>query len=186
MNRGPLSGSFSVYYDDFDDFIFQAGTGLEEDGLPLRLWAQQDAEFKGGEIEFRLDLGKNALGSWQLFGFYDQVQAELSDGSNVPLIPPQRLGVGVDWAKDGWRGNVTWINADDHTDTAAFETRTPGYDLLNAELSYKVKKAKSDLILFFKGQNLLDEDIRYSTSTLKDDAPQIGRNLVFGVRINFP
>ena len=184
LNRGPLTGNFTIYHDDFDNFIYQAGTGLEEDELPVRIWRQQDAQFTGGEIELRLDLGENSLGHWEIFGFYDQVSAELSDGSNVPLIPPRRIGFGVDWENNAWNGNVTWISADDHTDTADFETATPGYDLLNAELAFKMKKSKSDITLFVKGQNLLDEDIRYSTSVVKDDAPQKGRNIIFGARIN--
>ena len=80
---------------------------------------------------------------------------------------------------------MTWIRADDHTDTAEFETPTPGYDLLNAELSYTFVRSKSDISVYLKGQNLLDEDIRYSTSFLKDQAPQIGRNFILGGRFDF-
>ena len=187
LNRGPVSGNVSIYYDDFKDFIFQAGTDLEEDGLPVRRWSQQNAEFIGGEIDIRWDLGETLMSRWQLFGFYDWVEAELDNGSNVPLIPPHRIGFGVDWDYKRWKGNVTWIHADDHSDIADFETPTPGYDLLNAEVSYKVRQSKLDftLFLFLKGKNLLDEEIRYSTSNLKDLAPQIGRNIVAGARINF-
>ena len=101
------------------------------------MWSQQDAEFKGGEIEIRWDVWRNNAGHWQLFGFYDRVKAELSDGSNVPRIPPQRFGLGLDWDLNAWAANFTWINADAHTETAEFETPTPGYDLLDAELSYE-------------------------------------------------
>ena len=184
-NYGRVSTTIAVYYDDFKDFIYLAGTGREEDGLPVRRWSQQDAEFIGGELEIRLDLGDSPYGNWQLFSFYDRVDAELDDGSNVPLIPPQRFGIGVDWKHHRWDGNVTWIRASDHTDTADFETATPGYNLLNAELSYAIASSNTDVTLFLKGQNLLDDDVRYSTSSLKDQAPQIGRNFVFGARVRF-
>ena len=185
MNQGPVSGKIAVYYDDFEDYIFLAGTGREEDGLPVRTWSQQDAEFAGGELELRWDLGDKPSGNWQIFGFYDRVDADLDDGSNVPLIPPQRFGLGIDWIRNQWKGNVTWIHADDHTDTANFETTTPEYDQVDAELTYKWSRPDFDLNFFFKGQNLLDEDIRYSTSFLKDQAPQIGRNFILGVRVDF-
>lgn len=186
IHHGALTGSISLYYDDFSNYIYLEDTGLEEDGLPLREWSQQDAEFVGGEIELRWDLGHRRSGHWQLFGLYDRVSAELDNGLNVPLIPPQRIGAGVDWDLHNWAGNLTWIHAFSHTDTAEFETATPSYDLVNAELSYLFNLSNgSDLNLFLKGQNLLNEDIRNSTSYLKDQAPQIGRNFILGASIVF-
>ena len=184
IHQGALTGSISLYYDDFGDYIYLEDTGLEEDGLPLREWAQQDAEFVGAEIELRWDLGHTRSGHWQLFGLYDRVSAELDDGSNVPLLPPQRIGAGADWDFHSWAANLTWIHASSHNDTAEFETATPGYELVNAELSYQFKLDNgSALNLFLKGHNLLDEDIRNSTSYLKDQAPQIGRNFILGASI---
>lgn len=186
VHQGPLTGSLTLYRDDFGDFIYEADTGVEADELPVRFWSQQDAEFTGAELELRWDMGRNAAGHWQAFGFYDRVKAELADGNNVPRIPPQRIGLGLDWDHARWAGNVTWIHADDHTRTAEFETPTPGYDLLNAELSWYVPVGdRADLTLYLKGRNLLDEDIRHSTSFLKDQAPQAGRNVVLGVRGTF-
>ena len=183
---GPVTGGISLYQSDFDDYIYEAGTGEEEDGLPVFVWTQQDAEFTGGEVDIRWDIGENSAGRWALFGFYDWVDADLDDGNNVPRIPPSRFGAGVDWNLSAWAGNITWVNADDHTDIAEFETPTPGYDLLNAELRYRfVVGSGTDLEIYLKGQNLLDEDIRNSASFLKDEAPQIGRNYILGARIAF-
>ena len=181
-----LSGSLVVYADRFDDYIYQQNTGEEEDGLPLRLWAQQDADFVGAELELRYDIGHYESGHWWVFGLFDYVDGELDDGHNVPLMPPMRIGGGLDWHHGNWQANLTWIHADDHTDVAEYETPTPGYDLLNAELVWRMPFFESsDWDLFLKGHNLLDEDIRNSTSYLKDQAPQIGRNFVFGVRAAF-
>lgn len=181
-----LSGSLVVYADRFDDFIYQMDTGEEEDGLPLRFWSQQDADFVGAELELRYDIGHYDSGHWWVFGLFDYVDGELDDGHNVPLMPPMRIGGGLDWHLGAWQANLTWIHADDHTDVAEYETPTPGYDLLNAELVWRMPFFESsDWDLFLKGHNLLDEDIRNSTSYLKDQAPQIGRNFVFGVRAAF-
>ena len=181
-----LSASFILYADQFDDFIYQQNTGAEEDGFPVRLWSQQDADFMGAEVEVRYDIGHYDSGHWWIFGLFDTVKGELDDGQNVPLIPPTRVGLGLDWHYGAWTANLTWIHADDHSDTADYETPTPGYDLLNADLTWKLPWAeRSTWELFVRGRNLLDEDIRNSTSYLKDQAPQIGRNFVLGVRAAF-
>ena len=181
-----LSASFILYADRFEDFMYQQNTGEEEDDFPVRLWSQQDADFVGAEVEVRYDIGHYDSGHWWIFGLFDTVDGELDDDQKVPLMPPTRIGLGLDWHYEGWTSNVTWIHADNHTDVADYETPTSGYDLLNADLSWTLPWAeRSTLELFFRGRNLLDEDIRNSTSYLKDQAPQIGRNFVFGVRTAF-
>lgn len=186
LHRGPVTGSLTLYHDDFDDYIYQEDTGHEEDGLPERLWSQQDAEFTGGEVEVRWDMGENRAGHWQWFGFYDRVRATLADGSPVPRIPPHRLGLGLDWDRGAWTGSLAWIHAAGHSRTATVETPTPGYDLVNAELSYALAAGERlETRLFLKGHNLLDEDIRNSASFLKDQAPQIGRNFVMGLKLSY-
>jgi len=185
MHGGRFTGSLVVYADFFEDYIYQDNTGQEEDELPVRVWSQQDADFVGSELELRFDIGHFDSGHWWVFGLFDYVSGELDDGLNVPLMPPMRIGGGIDWHLGGWQANLTWIHADDHTDVADYETPTPGYDLLNADISWRLPFVeRSEWELFLKGQNLLDEDIRNSTSYLKDQAPQIGRNFILGLRVS--
>jgi len=186
VHGGRLTGSVVVYSDRFDDYIYQSASADEADGLPLRLWSQQDADFVGGEIELRYDLGHRRSGHWQLFGFYDAVRGELADGRRVPLMPPQRIGLGADWDLGDWAAALLWVHASDHERVAEYETPTPGYDLLNADLSWRFAASEhSEWVVFAKARNLLDEDIRNSTSYLKDRAPQAGRNFMLGVRARF-
>jgi len=186
MELGRLSGSATVFADQFSDFIYQSDSGLEEDGLPVLFWSQQDAEFVGAEAELRYDFEPNRSGHWQLFTFGDIVEGELDDNSDAPLQPARRVALGVDWDLDNLAANVVWIHAYAQNNLAERETRTPGYDLLNAELVYTVPGFDQlDWQIYLKGQNLLDEDIRNSTSYLKDQAPQIGLNVIFGVRAYF-
>ena len=65
------------------------------------------------------------------------------------------------------------------------ETATPGYTQLSANVSYTQRLKEHDLTWFLLAKNLLDEDVRLSTSLLKDIAPLPGRNFVFGVRTSF-
>jgi len=186
MDFDRLSGSATIFTDQFNDFIYQWNTGLEQDGLPVMFWQQQDAQFVGAEAELRYDFEPNRSGHWQLFTFGDIVEGELDDNNDAPLQPPRRLALGVDWDLDNFAANVVWIHAYAQNRLAEMETRTPGYDLLNAEVVYTVPGFdRLDWQIYLKGQNLLDEDIRNSTSYLKDQAPQIGLNVIFGVRAYF-
>jgi iron complex outermembrane recepter protein len=183
---GQFTASASVFSDNFNDYIYQEFTGEEEDGLPVALWLQQDAEFVGGEVELAYDFEPIRYGNVRAFAFGDIVEGELSNNDNVPLQPPARTGLGIDWEYQGFSANTTWIHAFKQDNTAPFETDTPSYDLLNAELAYTMpNNGQLDWQVYVQGQNLIDEDIRNSTSTLKDFAPQIGRNVIVGVRMYF-
>jgi iron complex outermembrane receptor protein len=186
MHGGKLTGNIVLYVDKFDDYIYQEFTGEEEHGLPVMHWSQQDADFTGAEVELLYDIGHFDSGHWQASAFYDRVRAELNNGENVPLMPPSRIGLGLDWHFERWTASASWIHASDHDRVADFETKTPGYDLVNLDASWLIMQSgNTDLELFLKGHNLLDEEIRNSTSTLKDRAPQIGRNFIIGLRAHF-
>ena len=183
---GEADGLPSLIIDKFNDYIYQADTDEEEDGLPVMVWSQQDADFIGGEIELSYNVEPNRFGHWRFSGFGDIVEGKLSNNSNVPLQPPARVGMEADWDYQGLAANVTWIHAYKQDNTAAFETDTPGYDLLNSELVYSMPgSGEIDWQVYIQGQNLLDEDVRNSASSLKDHAPQIGRNVILGVRMYF-
>lgn len=183
---GGFTGSATIYNDNFSDYIYQSNTGLEEDGLPVLVWQQQNADFIGAEAELRYDFEPNRFGHWQVFGFGDIVEGELSDNTDVPLAPPARIGMGLEWDQGGLAAYLLWIHADKQDNVAPLETPTPSYDLLNAEVSYTVATGDQlEFQIYLQGQNLLDEDIRNSTSYLKDFAPQIGLNAIFGVRAYF-
>ena len=101
-------------------------------------------------------------------------------------MPPGRFGLGLDWHRETWAAHSVWIHASSQNRIANYETPTPGYDLVNAELSWVTPFGRQfELEAFLRARNLLDEDIRNSTSYLKDQAPQIGRNFTLGLRATF-
>ena len=68
---------------------------------------------------------------------------------------------------------------------------TPGYNLLNAELSYTTKldrlsRLTPEITVGIRGENLLNDDIRNSVSYKKDEVLQPGANVrLFGtVKLN--
>jgi iron complex outermembrane receptor protein len=62
---------------------------------------------------------------------------------------------------------------------------TPAYTLVDANLSFTAKSAGAQWTWFALLKNLLDEDIRLSTSLLRNSAPQPGRSLAVGIHTSF-
>ena len=113
-------------------------------------------------------------------------RGKLDAGGNLPLQPADRLGASVAYREGAWRGGLSLVHARGQDRLAAFETTTtPGYNQLDANLSYTQRVGSTDLTWFLLAKNLLNEDIRVSTSLLKDVAPLPGRNFVVGVRSQF-
>lgn len=185
LEQGPFSGELTFFRQDFDDFIFQAFTGGEEDGFPVVVYSQEDAELSGFELTARielLDLDDHHL-HLRLVG--DMVDAELDAGGYLPRIPPTRLGAGLHYHSEGWTASaeVQWV--DDQTDVAVNESATEGYTLFNASLGYRVLFKQQILDILLRGRNLGDEDARAHTSFLKNVAPLPGRDVALSLKFLF-
>lgn len=185
--RGELfSGGAHIYYNRFEDFIFLADTGLEEDDLPVRQWTQADARFTGFEVEGTLHFGETSIGHVDLHGFADHVRGRLTgDGGDLPRIPQDRVGAELRWHAGPWRASLGGTHHFEQDDTAEFETETASYTLWNTQLSYALALDGADLEFYLKGENLGDEEARPHTSLLKDRVPLPGRNVGAGVRVYF-
>ena len=210
-HAGPLEMHANLYHVAFDDFIYLADTGLEEHGLPVRVWNQADARFTGAELEAILTLADNASGRWKLRGFgdavrgrlsgsgtrevdiafghgehEDHVEAEIALPGNLPRIVAPRVGADLRWDRGGWRASLGAVRYLEQDRVAQFESRTPGYTLVNANLTWHMDTASGRAWeVFLDGNNLLDEEARPHTSFLKDLAPRPGRSVAFGVRAFF-
>ena len=189
---GPLRFEVTGYYTKFNGFIYrrltgntcedgacQAGPGLE---LNQAIYSQRDATFRGGEFQFQYDVLPVWNGQFGIEGQYDIVRATFEDGTNVPRIPPQRLGGGLFYRDANWLMRVNLLHAFAQNDIAVVgETATAGYNLLKAEVSYKTKLDASwfgarEMTVGLVGNNLLNENIRNHVSYTKDEVlmPGIG------------
>ena len=184
-HQGRLTGELTLFRQDFDDFIFRAFTGDVEDGFPVVLYSQQDAELVGAELSARIELleqnGHHL--HFQLVG--DMVDAELDTGGYLPRIPPLRLGGGLHYHSERWSATaeVRWV--DDQTDTAVNETPTDGYTFVNASVGYRILFGGQIVDLLLRGRNLTDEEARSHTSFLKNTAPLPGRDVALSARFWF-
>lgn len=199
--EGPWRLDATAYYTRFSGFIYKHLTGLTCDddfascgsggGTELRqlVFAQQDATFYGAEFRTQYDIGEIAGGTFGVEAQYDFVRATFADGTDVPRIPPHRLGGGLYWRDANWFARVSLLHAFGQNDIAAEETLTAAYNLLNAEISYRMAlrpgSGASDLTFGIVGTNLLDADIRNHVSFKKDEVLMPGRSLRFFTTVRF-
>jgi iron complex outermembrane recepter protein len=184
---GPLRFELTGYYTRFNGFIFRRLTGNTCDAAacvdiadPNQLelnqarYSQRDATFRGAEFQSQLDIGPLNGGIWGIEDQFDVVRATFTDGTNVPRIPPVRVGGGLFWRDANWLLRVNLLHAFAQNDIALVgETPTAGYNLLKAEISYKTKLDSSwfgarEMMVGLVGNNLLNENIRNSVSYTKD------------------
>ncbi len=202
-----VSARASVFYSDFSDYIYQSDTELrfshhlEEEGaaglsscsddladfennteefeesVECYLYVQEDALFRGLEAEITFPLAE--FQSLRFWG--DMVRANLDQSGDVPRLPAARLGTSWEFANERWTANISLVNALDQDRPGTGQERTEGYVRVDAYLGYSL----DNLLLFARGTNLGNEEIRNSTSFLRDLAPEPGRGITLGARYTF-
>jgi iron complex outermembrane receptor protein len=200
--KGPFRFEATAYVTKFKGFIFRQLTGntCDEVGvcgpgpgeLNEALYSQADATFRGGEFSSQWDIVPIGTGLFGIENQFDVVRATFSDGSNVPRIPPVRVGGGVYWRDANWFARVKLLHAFAQNDVAPVaETTTPGYDDLRAEVSYTWKPANpkandlSEVMIGLSGTNLLNQDIRNSVSYTKDEVLLPGASVRLFARVTY-
>jgi len=155
--------------------------------LPILESRQTDATFKGFEAQLTFPLIENHYGQVDLTLFGDYTRGEFSNGGNAPRMPPLRYGLQITHEKNDWSGNIRLTRGEAQTYAGDNESNTPAYLLLNLGAQYRLANlGKAEVMLFANGKNLLDENIRNSTSYLRNFAPEPGRSAELGVSITIP
>ncbi len=151
--------------------------------LNQAVYSQRDAIFRGGEFQAQYDVAPVLSGVWGVEGQFDVVRATFTDGTNVPRIPPMRMGGGVFYRDSNWLARVNLLHAFPQNDIATNETPTDGYNLLRAEISYTRRLpdarpgAAREFTLGVVGNNLLNEDIRSHVSYTKNEVLMPGASV---------
>ena len=200
------NANVSIFNNDISDYVFESFTDLvisdgafitsadyenqvavsgepddEADGLPVVLFAQQDARLYGYEAQVDWHLNDD----WRLEVFTDYTRAKLDSGGNVPRIPPMRVGSSVHYEYGNWHTEVEVIRNAKQDKIADNETPTKGYTMLSASANYYLDLGDVDMTIYIKGDNLTDQEGRVHSSYLKDEAPLPGRSVSLGVRARF-
>lgn len=177
--------SFNVYTQKFKDYItlLDSGVADTDSGFNIFDYEQVDALFYGFELD-----GKKKIGSspFNIISRGDLVRAKNTDsGKNLPRISPPRVSLGLEWAKDRIVADVEAQYNFEQTKTAPNELRTDSFTLVNAGMTWDFIRGEEKYSFFGRVKNILNQEARLHTSTLKDIAPQAGRHFVAGLQLTY-
>ncbi len=145
-------------------------------------YVQEDAEFDGYEIE----IGRTIeLGSGKLTLSYgrDVINAQFTDGHNVPRINPARNIYSLSYKQDNLLFKLNLKDVEKQNDFGEGESATDGYQMLDTRVTKTIDLSGSSVLkLSLFGNNLLDEVARNHSSFVKNEVPLPGRN--YGVKFN--
>ena len=194
--RGQGTGyslSLSAYHNWFNGYIYDTLVGdaacmAVNGGKPLDFpcfqYSQANARYLGFEAEATVKLGEVSGYKINFDGMADYVRATITGSGPAPRIPPLRLLGGVEAQGDRLtlRGEVEHSFAQDRT--APTETRTDGFTLVNASLSFKPLKGNDRTTISLSANNIFDVEARRAASFLKDYAPLAGRDIRVTARLS--
>jgi len=184
---GDFGFVLSAFYNQVDDFYYQQDTGLVvgdiDEALPVLVFRQDDVDMYGIEAELIYQVSEPLKATL----FSDFTRAKLTNGDNLPRIPPMRVGLVFNYQAQSFASELSINHYFDQTDIGQLETTTDGYTMLDANFNYYLNDVglDSDLVVFLKGQNLTDVNARVHSSFLKNVAPLPGRGLTLGIRGSF-
>ncbi|MEH8017594.1 TonB-dependent receptor [Rheinheimera muenzenbergensis] len=196
--NGDTGFVLNAFYNQIDNYYYQHNTGLfaesghshdhaEEDGhdhggeLPVYLFTAADVRLHGFEAQYIWQINE----PFKLTLQGDYIRARLKQGGELPRTPPLRISAELAFEQDAYSADLRATRYFKQDRTAALESATDGYTLLDASASYRFTLGGQLLTAYLKGQNLTDEEARVHTSFLKDLTPLPGRSVALGLRGSF-
>ena len=193
FNKAGFFGTFTYFRNDVDNYIYlQDETEEEHDeheddhddhgGLILANFLQKDAELSGYEIEigkvFELSGGDLSVSFAR-----DSVDAEFTDGNNIPRMVPDRNIYSISYSNDDLVLGLMLKDVQEQDKIGINETVTDGFQMLNLNVSKSFNLTDNNqLNVSIFAKNLLDEVSRNHSSFVKNEVPLPGRN--FGLKFN--
>jgi len=162
--EATVSGFATLY----DNFIFLADTDQEIDGFEVMRFTQANAQFYGFEVHGHVEILHRASSHLHVGFAYDQVRASFrATGDSLPRIPPRRAKLALVYISQKWDARLEGWWVDDQTRIAPHEQPTPGYEMLNASLGYKIFAGEQMHELLLRARNLTDEPAYNHVSFIK-------------------
>lgn len=184
-SRGGHFIDVKIFYNDFADYISLRNTGSVVDEVPVFNYEQLDSEFYGIELESSFILGEVANAQLTLGVFADAIEARQSGGAEIPRLPPARVGLRAGWEGRQWKLWSNWLRAGAQDEPGTNEAPSKSYQRWDLGGEYSFDIGDGDLLFSLEAKNLTDEEIRLSTSFLREVAPEAGRSLVGYMRYTF-
>ncbi len=180
----------NVFQNKVNNFVYGSLSAVDPNAFDdmefSRTFSQADATLRGAEAELSYNYYDPG---WFGRVFADTSRGTLDNLGNLPLQPTTRKGLSFGYQDAQWRSSLSVLHADRHTRIASTsiseETPTSAYTRVDASINYVQRYGTTDITWFLLARNLLNEEIRLSTSLLKDYVPQPGRNFIVGLRTRF-
>lgn len=186
FNVGGIKAQIDLFHNWAVNYIYQQRNGEFIDGAAVVTTRQANATFMGYESKLIFPLMENKAGLVDLTLFSDYTRGQFVNGGDVPRMPPLRFGFQLDHLKGNWNSNLRLTRGEAQNRAGDNDTPTAGYLLLNLSTQYQILDLHgADVMLFAKANNLLDENIRNSTSYLRNFAPEAGRGAEIGFRVSY-
>ena len=202
-NFGDISSA--LFYTSAKDFIYQQKRDVNglfdiaeqefrnacvrlEECIAIFDYTQDDVTLSGYEWQWALPPVALLDGDFQVELFADYVRGKLPNNKNLPRMPPRRQGITFNWNNKNISSEISYSYVSKQDQAGDNETTTAAYKLLNANLTYThhIDEANhKDVMVFVKMKNLLNEDIRKSTSFLRNFTPEPGREISIAMRYQF-
>jgi len=194
LRSGRLRIDGSIYSTWFKNYIYgdltgrtcdDDGTCVVGDGDELKElnYRQEGAHFWGAEGEASYQLIKHDSGGLEAKVLGDYVRATLDDGSNVPRIPPYRLGGGLSWTSNPFDASFLFMYVGKQDKFGAFDSATPSYVSLDSQVAWRPFKSMPGIQFSIVGKNLTNEVQRDAAALNRDEVVMPGRNIRFVVRV---
>lgn len=209
---GDFTFSYNFFYNQIDNFLYQANTGLTMEDLAehdhddehgheeehghdedhddhghnhgdFDIYQYQQRDVRMYGLEFAMAYQLDVAQQVSLFA--DSVRASLKDGGDLPRIPPIKAGVEYQYQAQQWSANLGATHYARQNQVSEFETATASYTSIDASLSYFFNLQSVDMTAFIKGTNLTDKLGYVHSSFIKEDAPLPGRAITLGVTARF-
>jgi iron complex outermembrane receptor protein len=197
-----LTGGVNLFYSNFSDYIYLQNTGmlfnpeecgavticgpnLADEGVPVYRYQQQAATFRGIEVDLNFPLFEQDGHDLNLDLFGDYVRGTLNDSDDdVPRMPPARIGTQLNYDVGMFSTYLRVFHGSEQNNPGNNETATAAWTRIDAALYLRLPVKDSEITAFLKGNNLTNEEIRSSTSFLRNYAPEPGRGVTIGLRFD--
>lgn len=192
-----LSLDASVFNNKINNYIYLGQSSDTLRGYPVFRYNQSDANLQGFEADLSVKPNK-----WLSFReTYSTVIAKRNDGSNLPLIPADKVTSSVHFELSNWKFfyspylEISANSALRKTRLGENETTLPGYILINLDFGCDLKFEKQLINLSISCNNLLNKTyidfmsrIKVLSATYNGydfHANNMGRNIVLAAKIPF-
>jgi len=177
------------FYNQVNDFIFQAPTGeTTPGGISIYRYRQSDSRLYGGETGFHLH--PEPIPWLHLETSYAWVVGRQNSGEYLPFIPAQKVNVDfrgeteqLSFLHDAY-AEIHLQKAFNQDTPAPEETATPGYAIFDIGIGGTVHAGSQPMVLGMSVKNLLDTKYVDPLSTLEEVGGfNPGRNVVLSLKI---